>query len=88
LICAVAHDYNSWRDRARILLHRNVSPDEVLWSSAPLLFEAEPADTLTQPIPLPRLFVITAETVARHRDPMRWHLLYGLPGGFLMKITI
>jgi DNA polymerase len=94
--------FDSWREAARKLLIRQISPDQVIWSDQtednllPDLFD----DSCNQPIPagkLPRVpaaFIASARTASLFRDPARWSLLYrilhrlthGEPN--LLKITI
>ena len=72
-------NYASWRDAARRLLQDKVPPHDVLWESADGLFSApearEEAPVAAQ-LKEPSAFVEMAESVACHRDPSRWSLLY------------
>ena len=72
-------NFASWRDAARRLLEDKVPPHEVLWESAGGLFSAPPPHE-EAPLParlkVPAAFVEMAESVACHRDPSRWSLLY------------
>lgn len=76
--------YAEWRSTARDLLRAGVSPEAVIWSSAEdsqdLFFDFEPrGDNSNQAeIRVPSAFFRLAESVSRHRDVRRWHLLYRL----------
>lgn len=71
-------DFSSWRDAARDLLAANIPPHEVMWEKAGGLFSSmvceEPPPSLR--IKVPAAFVELAHSVACHREPARWALLY------------
>jgi DNA polymerase len=80
-------DFDDWRATARQLLAENVPPDLAGWSDAtqPTLFAAAeprkvsdliPASAVTQTVP--KEFLGLLRTVALHRDPRRWDLMYRL----------
>ena len=75
-------EFIPWRTQARRLLAQNSHPDEVLWlpanDSQSTLFAEPPSATASTPAgpKVPKAFLALAETVACHRDPRRWHLLY------------
>lgn len=80
-------DFAFWRTTARKLLHTGIPPTAVHWLDADagqsLLAGLDtPADTAAQDpqatTRVPREFLGLAETVAWHRDPDRWNLLYDL----------
>ncbi len=72
----------TWRERARELLTRGVPPQALQWQSAGASQEAlgltSPAPTRAYAIAprVPARFLRLARTVACHRDPRRWDLLY------------
>ena len=76
----------SWRRAARLLIEQGVPPPEVSWREAAekTLFDSpEPASEAEAPeaaseLRVPRAFVALMESVARHRDPDRWRLLYSV----------
>jgi uracil-DNA glycosylase len=72
--------FESWRDAARDLLIRSVPPDEILWSDdegKELLFAIDITPTAVgNALKVPAAFVEMAQSVACHRDPTRWGLLY------------
>ncbi len=72
--------FESWRDAARDLLGRGVPPGEVLWCDDEgdnPLFAMEPAPAAAGSAPkVPAAFLEMAQSVACHRDPTRWGLLY------------
>ena len=79
-------DFVSWRDTARILLEDAVPPHEVIWESCGGLFATTPIDQpdpVSSTIKVPAAFMDLAKSVACHRDPSRWALLYRL----LWRIT-
>ncbi|MDQ1472482.1 MAG: uracil-DNA glycosylase, partial [Bryobacterales bacterium] len=77
-----ANNFDSWREAARLQLLRKTPPSALIWQSGEdeqqFLFHAEPPPETTPngTVKLPRAFVDCARTVARHRDPNRWSLLY------------
>lgn len=70
-------NFASWRDVARGLLGAGIPPQDVLWERNDGLFaataEAIPA---AGNLKVPASFVELAKSVACHRDPARWSLLY------------
>jgi probable DNA metabolism protein len=72
------NDFASWRDAARGLLEEGVPPGDVLWEPAGGLFSSfvreEPPATAR--LKVPAAFVELAQSVACHREPARWALLY------------
>ncbi len=72
-------NFASWRDAARRLLQDKVPPQEVLWDGGDGLFSTpdlhEEASAAAR-LKVPAAFVEMAKTVACHRDPSRWSLLY------------
>lgn len=86
---AAADGFDEWRARARGLLRADVPPEEVIWTCVgdddqpPLRFDkveevSSPPenDEVSHAAAVPREFVRLASTVACHRDPERWSLLY------------
>ena len=77
-------DFDDWRATARRLLAGGVSPDLAGWSDSlrPSLFEADEARVdLLAVVPaatVPKDFLQLLRTVALHRDPRRWDLMYRL----------
>ncbi|KAF1045821.1 TIGR03915 family putative DNA repair protein [Xylophilus sp.] len=78
---------DAFRDHARGLLAAGVAPESVEWqvagSAAPELFAAQAEPTAVPPAPVdaarvPAAFVTLCRTVALHRDPGRFALLYRL----------
>jgi DNA polymerase len=75
-------NFDAWREAARLQLLRKTPPSALIWQSGEdeqqflfqTAFPTEPAPAGT--VRLPRAFVEAAKTVARHRDPNRWSLLY------------
>ena len=77
----MALDFESWREKAREHLQRNTRPDAIQWdfgeNDQPLLFQTADAGTFERrAVRMPRAFVESAQTIAMHRDPNRWALLY------------
>lgn len=79
--------FESWRETARALLRNEVEPSRVEWtdalapSEARLFLESEPARREARapsaaPPRVPKEFIELARSVACHRDPRRWPLLY------------
>jgi len=79
--------FEDWRDHARRLLAREVSPTDILWekssdTSGSLFSESTRA--LPKPkvqekqFKLPAAFISLAETAACHRSEEQWSLLYSL----------
>lgn len=77
-------DFNDWRATARRLLADGVSPDLAGWSDAthPTLFANHDArgaaDDGAPSATVPKEFLQLLRTVALHRDPRRWDLMYRL----------
>lgn len=69
--------FSAWRDKARELLSAEVTPDRILWCGGEQtgLFD-DPLPPPRAPAKVPRDFLTAAETVACHRDPRKWTLLY------------
>jgi probable DNA metabolism protein len=96
-------DFDSWRDTAREMLLRNVSPESIVWSDTadhagllPELFDQTLSASPTTGT-LPRVspaFLASARAASLYRDPARWGLLYRLIWRLthgephLLKITI
>jgi DNA polymerase len=86
----VVSSFESWREAARRLLAQGISPGDVVWRqpleapAKPTLFDAPPtAEEPREPssasgFRVPRAFLELARTVATHRDPERWGLLYSV----------
>ncbi|MCI3952709.1 MAG: uracil-DNA glycosylase [Burkholderiales bacterium] len=77
-------DFEDWRGTARRLLADGVSPDRAGWSDVtqPTLFGTTPAiGDIADAAPaatVPKEFLQLLRTVALHRDPRRWDLMYRL----------
>ncbi len=84
----IEENLSSWREAARPLLAAKVPPHEIIWSdgtTSPSLFEesapygtpqtTSPSQAAAPP-KIPKAFFQLAKTVACHRDPQRWSLLY------------
>ncbi|MXP65499.1 DNA metabolism protein [Roseomonas sp. M0104] len=77
-------DFAGWREAARGLLGAGIPPEAVSWHSpaepAGLFAGPPPPDVPAQSAipPVPRDFLEMAERAARHSDPERFALLYGL----------
>ena len=73
-------DFNDWRTKARSHLLRGTLPSDVVWQIADdtqqFLFGSESVAEARGRISLPRAFIHQASEAARHRDPLRWTLLY------------
>lgn len=71
-------NFHSWREAARGLLNSSIPPQDVCWEREGGLFSAmlceEPAAGARWKVPA--AFVGLAQSVACHRDPARWALLY------------
>ena len=81
----VGSSFASFREKARHLLARDIAPERVVFdeasaAQATLLAgqgELPQATVPARPVPsVPRGFVALAETVALHRDAIRWPALY------------
>lgn len=73
--------FESWRDAARDLLRRRVSPGEVLWSDVTQGCSLFDVESPMKPLPgagprVPADFLDLARSVCAHKDPRRWSLLY------------
>ncbi|HEX8340028.1 MAG TPA: UdgX family uracil-DNA binding protein [Tepidisphaeraceae bacterium] len=75
--------FTAWRDAARLLLHHDVPPQQIDWHDTraapalPLSGLALPLDPPSKPHHrVPPRFLEQAQTVAHHRDPRRWSILY------------
>jgi DNA polymerase len=81
---SVPRDFDDWRTTARRLLADGVSPDLAGWSDSthPSLFVAveTPAkvEGFVPATTVPKDFLSLLQTVALHRDPQRWDLMYRL----------
>jgi probable DNA metabolism protein len=81
---AAPRNFEDWRATARQLLADGVAPDLAGWSDAthPDLFasgETSPKVSATVPsAAVPKDFLRLLSTVAMHRDPRRWDLMYRL----------
>ena len=80
-------DFDSWREAARRMLVRGISPDQVMWSDSAEqtgmlsdMFDAKPPESVDSgQLPrVPPAFISAARTVSLYRDPSRWSLLYRL----------
>src|SRR5688572_13744450 len=85
----IQNDFGEWRDAAREFLVQDVPPDQVVWVEGGLENALIPGLVGAVPTPaalggakrgaevrVSRAFVDLAKTVACHRDPERWALLY------------
>ena len=80
------HHFGQWRDNARALLQRKISPADVSWNaleSSASLFEQSSDSFLDKDVVLPSInisknFMQLAQNVACYRDPQRWGLLYSV----------
>ncbi|MFT6861537.1 MAG: putative DNA metabolism protein [Akkermansiaceae bacterium] len=73
--------FPEWREKARALLQAKVEPREVIWEepgqSGLFAPEEHPLPSARGSAPtVPRDFLSLAETIAHHRSPERWALLY------------
>ncbi|HEX8372447.1 MAG TPA: DUF4130 domain-containing protein, partial [Chthoniobacterales bacterium] len=76
-------DFPSWQKQARAALNSHWSPSEIIWaewgSGQPeleIFEEPDAAPTTPSPFRVPKAFLSLAQTVACHRSPQRWALLY------------
>ena len=76
-VIAEPDDFAAFRTHARRLLAACADPATVIWSdkAGETLFDTL-AGEQQQVATVPRAFVTLAESVACHRDPVRWPLLY------------
>jgi len=76
------HNFATWRDAARRILHQNVPPHQVHFCDARngqslLALDAEPHPSASgQTRKVPREFMEMAVLASCFRDPTRWNLLY------------
>jgi DNA polymerase len=76
--------FSGWQVAARRTLVDNLAPEEILWeefgNAQPSLALGEESEgarrSAPPPFRVPKTFVEQAKTVACHRDPQRWALLY------------
>lgn len=76
---SVDNSFDEWRRMARVLLHANVPPDEVIWSETGqnVLFEGVAhAETSGVQSRVPSNFIDLARSVSCFDDTSRWALLY------------
>lgn len=76
-------DFDDWRAKARQFLSEGVSPETAGWSDAnqSALFESPAAGKISDAVAaakVPKEFLLLLRTVALHRDPRRWDLMYRL----------
>ena len=70
-------DFHSWREAARRLIGEGVPPGEILWEVEAGLFTSSVVrEEPPMKLKVPAAFVEMAKSVACHRDPARWGLLY------------
>ena len=70
-------DFHTWREAARRMLGEGVPPEEILWEAEAGLFASSVMSEETpMNLKVPAAFVEMAQSVACHRDPTRWGLLY------------
>lgn len=80
----VPRDFDDWRATARQLLAGGVSPDFAGWSDSthPTLFASDEAHIKVPDVvpagTVPKEFLRLLQSVALHRDPRRWDLMYRL----------
>ncbi|HEY0909492.1 MAG TPA: TIGR03915 family putative DNA repair protein, partial [Bradyrhizobium sp.] len=79
----ISGGFAEWRELARQRLVAGVPPDQVLWSSDPMLLDASTpvpfqsaADAQLPTFHVPARFVAAGEEVACHHDGEKWPLLY------------
>lgn len=76
--------FAAWQAQARRLLRAGVEPRDVHWEAVgegdalALFDEEEDLPESGGNFRVPRKFIALAETVACHRDPARWAMLYGV----------
>jgi probable DNA metabolism protein len=75
VIEAHADDFVTWRTAARRLLTAHVRSEDVIWNAASLFSEPEAETEGVAPF-VPKEFLQLAETVALHRNPEPWPVLY------------
>lgn len=75
-------DFADWRTQARRLLHQAILPDQITWhdqrsGQAHFSFDTDLCDPPADfKLNVSKDFISFAESVACHRDPIRWHHLY------------
>jgi probable DNA metabolism protein len=77
------NDFHQWRTIARALILDGVPPGEVLWEKAALVGAPVALTSASGTLKVPPAFVEFAKSVACHKDPSRWSLLYRM----LWRIT-
>ncbi|MEM1212551.1 MAG: UdgX family uracil-DNA binding protein [Planctomycetota bacterium] len=92
MLLTLTGTFDDWRTQARGLLAQGTAPDTVQFHDTSLeatdsLFasQSQPdppphrsSDIAHRTPPIPKRFIQLATTVAHHRDPRKWHLLYRL----------
>ena len=78
MIAAEANDFASWRETARKLLASGVRPVNVTWNAETAALFPTSAPPSNGLVAVPKDFVELAKTVALHRNPEPWDLLYRL----------
>jgi DNA polymerase len=80
LTLTIDSSFPEWRDKARALLQAQIPPQEIIWQEpgqASLFDTPSPIPPpKTTPPSVPRDFLSLAQTIAHHRSPDRWALLY------------
>ena len=79
MIRTVVDQFETWRRTARRLLAAHVPPDEVEWCDGPTNAESDdaiPPATGTSPAQVSKSFLSLVQTVACHRNPDKWGLMY------------
>ena len=77
-------DFQTWREAARIMLGEGIPLEEILWEAEAGLFApAVMREETPINLKVPAAFVEMAQSIACHRDPTRWGLLYRI----LWRIT-
>lgn len=86
------NSFSQWREQARELLLRQVSPDDIVWeqNEQQALFKNGSNDFMNLPkrrssITISREFIEIAKSVACHRNPARWPLLYSVAWRLLFE---
>jgi probable DNA metabolism protein len=83
----VPRNFDDWRATARQLLAGDIAPELAGWSDStqPTLFASHTSDQTPVNVPevspaptVPKEFLRLLRTVALHRDPRRWDLMYRL----------
>ena len=76
-------DFPSWQKQARAALSAHWTPDEIIWSEwgsgqpeLEIFEESDPVAVPSSAFRVPKAFLDLAQTVACHRSPHRWALLY------------